>query len=126
MHTHSSPEIGDKAMLLSYGNLIAWGATIDTTTPAGRLNFGIFAVLAEYETALIRERTMAGLAAARARGRKFALTKAQVRMAQAAMTNRDTSVAELCKELGVKPPTLYRYVDPNGNLRDSGKQVLNP
>ena len=126
MHTHSSPEIGDKAMFLSYGNLIAWGAIIDTTTPAGRLNFGIFAVLAEYETALIRERTMAGLAAARARGRKFALTKTQVRMAQAAMTNRDTSVAELCKELGVKPPTLYRYVDPNGNLRDSGKQVLNP
>ena len=67
------------------------------------MNFGIFAVLAEYETALIRERTMAGLAAARARGRKggrkFALTKAQVRMAQAAMANRDTSVAEfVCRQ----------------------------
>ena len=110
--------------------LTGQGAAIDTTTPAGRLNFGIFAVLAEYESALIRERTMAGLAAARARGRKggrkFALTKAQVRMAQAAMASRDTSVAELCKEIGVRPPTLYRYVDPNGNLRKSGKQVLNP
>lgn len=108
--------------------LTGQGAQIDTTTAAGRLSFGIFAALAEFESELIRERTMAGLQAARARGRKggrkFALTKAQVRMAQAAMTNRDTSVSELCKELGVKPVTLYRYVDPNGNLRDYGKRVL--
>jgi len=69
--------------------LTGQGAQIDTTTAAGRLSFGIFAALAEFESALIRERTMAGLQAARARGRKggrkFALTKAQVRMAQAAM-----------------------------------------
>jgi len=108
--------------------LTGQGAQIDTTTAAGRLSFGIFAALAEFESELIRERTMAGLQAARARGRKggrkFALTKAQVRMAQAAMANRDTSVSELCKELGVKPVTLYRYVDPNGNLRDYGKRVL--
>jgi len=108
--------------------LTGQGAQIDTTTAAGRLSFGIFAALAEFESELIRERTMAGLAAARARGRKggrkFALTKAQVRLAQAAMSNRDTSVSELCKELGVKPVTLYRYVDPNGNLRDYGKRVL--
>ena len=57
-------------------------------------------------------------------GRKFTLTNTQVRMAQAAMASRDTSVSELCKELGVKPVTLYRYVDPNGNLRDYGKRVL--
>ena len=109
--------------------LTGQGAQIDTTTAAGRLSFGIFAALAEFESELIRERTMAGLAAARARGRKggrkFALTKAQVRLAQAAMSNRDTSVADLCNELGVKPVTLYRYVDPNGNLRDYGKRVLN-
>ena len=108
--------------------LTGQGAQIDRTTAAGRLSFGIFAALAEFESELIRERTMAGLAAARARGRKggrkFALTKAQVRMAQAAMANRDTSVSELCKELGVKPVTLYRYVDPTGNLRDYGKRVL--
>ena len=108
--------------------LAGQGAHIDTTTPAGKLSFGIFAALAEFESELIRERTMAGLAAARARGRKggrkFALTKAQVRMAQAAMAKRDTSVSELCKELGVKPVTLYRYVDPNGILRDYGKRVL--
>ena len=108
--------------------LTGQGAQIDTTTAAGRLSFGIFAALAEFESELIRERTMAGLQAARARGRKggrkFALTKAQVRVAQAAMANRDTSVAELCKELGIRPVTLYRYVDPKGNLRDYGKQVL--
>ncbi len=45
-------------------------------------------------------------------------------MAQAAMANRDTSVSDLCKELGVKPVTLYRYVDPKGNLRGYGTRVL--
>ena len=69
--------------------LAGQGAQIDTTTAAGRLVFGIFAALAEFEGDLIRERTMAGLSAARARGRKggrkFALSKAQVRLAQAAM-----------------------------------------
>ena len=108
--------------------LTGTGAQIDTTTPSGRLSFGIFAALADFESDLIRERTMAGLAAARARGRKggrkFALSKTQVRMAQAAMANRDTSVSELCKELGIRPVTLYRYVDPNGELRDYGKRVL--
>ena len=109
--------------------LTGQGAQIDTTTPAGRLSFGIFATLAEFETELIRERTMAVLQAARARGRrggrKFALTKAQIRLAQAAMANRDTSVGELCKELGVKPVTLYRYVGPDGSLRDHGIRALN-
>lgn len=108
--------------------LTGQGAQIDTTTAAGRLSFGIFAALAEFESELIRERTMAGLQAARARGRKggrkFALSKAQVRLAQAAMANRDTSVSDLCKELGIRPVTLYRYVDPNGNLRDYGKRAL--
>jgi DNA invertase Pin-like site-specific DNA recombinase len=104
------------------------GAQIDTTTAGGRLVFGIFASLAEFERELIRERTVAGLSAARARGRKggrrFTLTKSQVRLAQAAMANRDTSVAELCKELGIKPVTLYRYVGPKGELRDHGKRVI--
>lgn len=104
------------------------GAQIDTTTPAGKMMFGIFAALAEYERELIRERTIAGLAAARARGRqggrKFALTKAKVRLAQAAMAKRDTSVVDLCKELGIETATLYRYVGPNGELREFGKRVL--
>jgi DNA invertase Pin-like site-specific DNA recombinase len=108
--------------------LTGTGAQIDTTTPAGHLSFGIFAALADFESDLIRERTTAGLAAARARGRKggrkFSLSKTQVRMAQAAMANRDTSVSELCKELGIRPVTLYRYVNPNGQLRDHVKRVL--
>lgn len=61
----------------------------------------------------------AGLAAARARarqgGRKFALTKAQVHLAQAAMAQPNTSVSELCKELGIERVTLYRYVGPKVN-----------
>ena len=77
---------------------------------------------------MISERTKAGLAAARARGRtggaKHVLTKAQVRLAQAAMGNKETVVSELCKELGITKPTLYRYVDPKGNLREYGKKVL--
>ncbi len=104
------------------------GAQIDTTASSGRMIFGIFATLAEFERDLIRERTVAGLAAARARGRKggrkFALTKAQVRLAQAAMVERDTSVSALCVELGIRRVTLYRYVGPNGELRDYGKRVL--
>lgn len=108
--------------------LMGKGANIDTTTASGKLVFGIFAALSEFERELIRERTKAGLAAARARGRrggrKFALTKAQVRLAQAAMGKKETVVSELCDELGITRATLYRYIDPKGQLRDYGKRVL--
>lgn len=104
------------------------GANIDTGTASGRLVFGIFAALAEFERELIRERTIAGLDAARARGkvggRKAVLTKSQVRMTQDAMKNRETSVSELCKELGVSRQTLYKYVGPDGELREIGLKVL--
>ena len=104
------------------------GVNIDTTTPSGKMVFSIFAALSEFERELNRERTLAGLQSARARGRKggrkFQLTKAQVRLAQASMKNRDTSVAELCKELRITRPTLYRYVAPNGELREFGVRVL--
>lgn len=104
------------------------GANLDTTTASGKLIFGIFAALAEFERELIRERTQAGLEAARARGRKggrkFELGKAQVRLAQVAMRNRDTTVSALCEELGITRVTLYRYVSPTGTLREHGKQVL--
>ncbi len=108
--------------------LTGQGADINTITASGKLVFGIFATLAEFERDLISERTKAGLASARARGRKggrtFALSKAQVRLAQTAMRKRDTRVSELCKELGITRATLYRYVSPEGQLRDYGKQVL--
>ena len=104
------------------------GVNIDTATPSGKMIFSIFGALAEFERELIRERTKAGIAAARARGRmggrKFNLTKAQVRLAEASMKNRDTSVTELCKELGVTRATLYKYISPTGELRDHAKRVL--
>jgi DNA invertase Pin-like site-specific DNA recombinase len=113
---------------IAFKVLSGQGANIDTSTPNGKLIFGIFAALAEFERDLISERTKAGLAAARARGRKggakHVLTKAQVRLAQAAMRNKETVVSELCKELGITKPTLYRYVSPDGELREYGKKVL--
>jgi DNA invertase Pin-like site-specific DNA recombinase len=108
--------------------LTGQGANIDTTTASGKLIFGIFAALAEFEGDLIRERTMAGLAAARARGRhggrKFELTKNQIRLAQSAMANRDTHVAQLCEELDISRATLYRYVGPDGALRSHALKAL--
>jgi DNA invertase Pin-like site-specific DNA recombinase len=108
--------------------LAGQGADIETMTASGKLVFGIFAALAEFERELIRERTLAGLQAARARGRKggrrFGLSKAQVRLAQAAMRHRDTKVSALCEELGITRVTLYRYVSPNGELREHGRKVL--
>lgn len=104
------------------------GASIDTSTANGRLVFGIFAALAEFERALIIERTKAGLAAARARGRNggapFKMTPAKLRLAQAAMGKPETKVADLCVELGITRQTLYRFVDPKGALRTDGERLL--
>lgn len=104
------------------------GTTIDTSTAGGRLIFGIFAALAEFERELIRERTIAGLSSARARGRNggrpYTMTPAKLRLAQAAMAKRDSTVGDLCKELGVTRQTLYRFVDPKGELRADGTKLL--
>jgi DNA invertase Pin-like site-specific DNA recombinase len=104
------------------------GASIDTTTPAGKLVFGIFAALAEFERALIVERTRAGLIAARARGRQggrpYKMTAAKLRLAQAAMGKPETKVGELCRELGISRQTLYRHVGPDGALREDGRKLL--
>ena len=104
------------------------GSNIDTATASGRLVFGIFAALAEFERELIRERTIAGLKAARARGkkggRKHQLTKHQIKLAQTSMVDKETNVSELCKELNISRQTLYRYIGPDGNLRQYGLAVL--
>ncbi len=108
--------------------LTGQGAAIDTTTPAGKLVFGIFAALAEYERALISERTVAGLASARARGRNggrpYKMTPAKLRLAAASMGQPDTNVGELCTELGVTRQTLYRHVSPTGELRPDATKLL--
>jgi len=104
------------------------GAHVDTTTANGRLVFGIFAALAEFERELIVERTKAGLASARARGRNggrpYKMTAAKLRLAQATMGQRETKVGALCKELGVTRQTLYRHLDPEGRLRPDGERLL--
>jgi DNA invertase Pin-like site-specific DNA recombinase len=108
--------------------LTGHGASIDTTTPSGKLVFGIFAALAEFERELISERTKAGLASARARGRKggapFKMTAAKLRIAMASMGKSETKVGELCLELGVTRQTLYRHIAPDGSIRKDGKKIL--
>lgn len=109
--------------------LTGHGASIDTTSPSGKLVFGIFAALAEFERELIVERTKAGLAAARARGRcggrPYKMTAAKLRLAMASMGKPETNVGALCAELGVTRQTLYRHVAPDGSLREDGKKLLN-
>ena len=108
--------------------LTGHGAAIDTTTPAGKLVFGIFAALSEFERELISERTVAGLASARARGRKggrpFKMTPAKLRLAMAAMGQPETTVGNLCQELNITRQTLYRHVSPKGELRPDGVKLL--
>jgi len=88
------------------------GESIDTTTPGGRLVFHIFGALAEFERELIRERTHAGLTAARARGRKGGrprkLTPRQVATARTLLKDREHTVTGVAEMLGVSRNTLYR------------------
>jgi DNA invertase Pin-like site-specific DNA recombinase len=88
--------------------------SIDTTTSGGKLIFHIFGALAEFERDIIRERTQAGLNAARARGRKGgrpkALTPRKAQMALALYTDKNNTIDDICRTLNISRATLYRYI----------------
>lgn len=88
--------------------------SIDTASSGGRLVFHLFGALAEFERALIRERTRAGLAAARARGRKGgrpkALDPARRQLAVRLYREREHTLVEICRMMGISKPTLYSYL----------------
>ena len=89
--------------------------SIDTTSNSGRLIFHMFGALAEFERNLIRERTQAGLTAARARGRKGgrpkALDPAKRRLAVRLYQQREHPIGEICRMMGISKPTLYKYLE---------------
>src|SRR3954463_2047097 len=88
---------------------------IDTTTSGGKLVFHLFGALAEFERDIIKERTNAGLAAARARGRRggrpAALTRKQVEQLQTLAADRRNSVKDICSTLMISRATFYRYLN---------------
>jgi len=88
--------------------------SIDTTTPGGRLVFHVFAALAEFERDLIRERTQAGLSAARARGRRggrpTVMSAEKLAVARSMHDSREHTTAKIAEVLGVSRATLYRHL----------------
>ncbi len=103
-------ELADKG--IGFKSLIE---SIDTTTSGGKLIFHMFGALAEFEREIIRERTQAGLSAARSRGRTGgrpkALTQKQVQMLNQLAADPNRSVEEICQTLGISRTTFYRYVN---------------
>ena len=106
--------------LLQKGNieLRSLHENIDTTSSSGRLAFHLFSALAEFERELIRERTKAGLAAARSRGRiggrKKLMDDKKIAMAIALYQNCSNDIGGICRTLKVSRSTFYRYLKHNG------------
>ena len=107
--------------------LVSLQERIDTTTPAGRALFQMCGVMAGFERNLIAERTKAGLAAARARGRKGGrkpkMTPAKIDRAAELMRERQLTVREIADLSGVTTTTLYRYLTPDGQRRSDAPIV---
>jgi DNA invertase Pin-like site-specific DNA recombinase len=93
--------------------------SIDTTSSGGKLVFHIFGALAEFEREIIRERTRAGLTAARVRGkaggRPKKLSKNKAEMARKLYLDKTHSIEEICQTLGISRMTLWRYVKAEPN-----------
>lgn len=108
--------------------LAGQGAQIDTSTSHGRMIFGIFASLAEYERELIVERTKAGLASARARGRMGGRPRKMdlqtLKLAMGAMSDRTSVAKEVAEKLGITTTTLYAYVNPDGSAKPPALKLL--
>ena len=97
------------------GMAVMYMEQIDTTTGGGKLVFHVFGALAEFERDLIKERTMAWLTAARARGRLGGRPKAldakKAQIAQALYSDKTNSIADICRTLRISRSTLFRYVE---------------
>ena len=104
--------------------LVSLTESLDTTTPGGTLVFHVFGAIAQFERALIRERTAAGLVGARRRGRKGgrppAFTTADVVAARALMAEGKLSVRDVAKRMGVSVATLYRHLGKRGSAEPPG------
>lgn len=103
-------------------SLLSLQENINTNTSSGKLIFHVFGALAEFERNLIRERTQAGLQAARARGRKggrrHKLSPQQIEIGRTLAADRTRTVTSICEHLGISRPTYYRYIHPRpGNDR---------
>jgi DNA invertase Pin-like site-specific DNA recombinase len=103
---------------------------IDTTTSGGKLVFQIFGALAEFERNLIRERTQAGLEAARARGRNGgrpkALDRKKVELAYQLYDAKKQTIKEICRILGISKPTLYSHLKQRIGVGQSKKNIIIP
>jgi DNA invertase Pin-like site-specific DNA recombinase len=97
---------------------------MDTTTSGGTLIFHIFGALAEFERSVIRERTRAGLASAKARGklggRPSAWSQEDIQAAKALLRDPEISVEDVARRMGVAPSTLYRYIPGGRNAVNEG------